>query len=78
VAVGAEVSLVIGHLALPGCVVPQLARGARYLRQTVGWEMVRREPFLSNGVVPRNTGSVAPPAGFEPATFRLEGGCSVR
>jgi hypothetical protein len=22
--------------------------------------------------------AMAPPAGFEPATFRLEGGCSVR
>jgi len=28
-AVGAEVGLVIGHLALPGGIVPQLARGSR-------------------------------------------------
>ena len=29
------------------------------------------------GSVNEITDEVAPPAGFEPATFRLEGGCSV-
>lgn len=47
----------------------------------VPFERGRAKPYLSPaGAVPRvlHEGTiVAPPAGIEPATHRLEGGCSV-
>ena len=50
-----------------------------YVRKPI-WAMGQAE--LKSGVAlqwaVRPRANVAPPAGFEPATFRLEGGCSVR